>query len=119
MKIRIRGNSVRFRLTQSEVKQLSDTGSVTSQTHFGERIFTYQVQTQEGIDQLKASFQSATITLLLPKAWGQDWYTNPKVGFQNQDGALQLLLEKDFTCLDNRMEDESDNYPNPKQFANQ
>jgi hypothetical protein len=23
-------------------------------------------------------------------------------------------LEKDFTCLENRAEDQSDNYPNPK-----
>jgi hypothetical protein len=24
------------------------------------------------------------------------------------------LLEKDFACLDNTLEDQSDNYPNPK-----
>jgi len=26
---------------------------------------------------------------------------------------LHLLLEKDFVCLDNTAEDQSDNYPNP------
>jgi hypothetical protein len=36
-----------------------------------------------------------------------------KVGFEAINGALQLLVEKDFTCLDKIDEDQSDNYPNP------
>jgi hypothetical protein len=36
-----------------------------------------------------------------------------KVGFGNQAAGLHLLIEKDFTCLDNVDEDQSDNYPNP------
>jgi hypothetical protein len=36
-----------------------------------------------------------------------------KVGFEGKHGALNLLVEKDFTCLDNVAEDQSDNYPNP------
>jgi hypothetical protein len=36
-----------------------------------------------------------------------------KVGFENTDGELHLLVEKDFTCLDNVAEDQSDNFPNP------
>jgi hypothetical protein len=36
-----------------------------------------------------------------------------KVGFENNDGEVQLLIEKDFTCLDNVADDQSDNYPNP------
>jgi hypothetical protein len=48
-----------------------------------------------------------------------NWDANDKVGFENtvslKNGkTLHLLLEKDFTCLDDRGEDESDNYPNPK-----
>jgi hypothetical protein len=29
------------------------------------------------------------------------------------DKYLFLLVEKDFVCLDNTVEDQSDNYPNP------
>jgi hypothetical protein len=36
-----------------------------------------------------------------------------RVGFEGQSGPLQLLIEKDFTCLDNVAEDQNDNYPNP------
>jgi len=39
-------------------------------------------------------------------------YTD-KVGFENADGKLHLLVEKDFVCLDEVAEDQSDNYPNP------
>jgi hypothetical protein len=35
------------------------------------------------------------------------------VGFDDKNGPVQLLVEKDFTCLDNVEEDQSDNYPNP------
>ncbi|MFT5833421.1 MAG: hypothetical protein ACI97N_001048, partial [Cognaticolwellia sp.] len=44
---------------------------------------------------------------------------NNQVGFKYEmplenGEILSLLLEKDFVCLDERGEDESDNYPNPK-----
>jgi len=36
-----------------------------------------------------------------------------RVGFENHDAGLHLLVEKDFVCLDEVNEDQSDNYPNP------
>ena len=47
------------------------------------------------------------------------WAKSDRVGYSNSvdwnDAAsLSLLVEKDFTCLDNTIEDQSDNYPNPK-----
>ncbi len=41
-----------------------------------------------------------------------------EVGFENEQGKLFLLVEKDFTCLDNVSEDQSDNYPNPLASGN-
>ena len=42
-----------------------------------------------------------------------------KVGFShifvlNSGTKLKLLVEKDFVCMDETVEDQSDNYPNPK-----
>ena len=50
------------------------------------------------------------------------WDVNETVGFENSisvadDTSLHLLLEKDFVCLDERIEDQSDNYPNPKMLT--
>lgn len=119
MKIRIKGNTVRLRLTQSEVRQLSETGTVTETTPFGPTTFSYQVAMHPDIGNLQANYTENRIVLLVPETMGKTWFQDEKVGFENQmalpDGnTLHLLLEKDFTCLENRSEDESDNYPNPK-----
>lgn len=119
MKIRIKGNSVRFRLTRSEVKQLSETGSVTERTVFGTHVFRYKVKLMSSIQNLRASYDNNQITMMVPQEDGRNWSHNETVGFENvmelpEGKGLHLLLEKDFTCLEDRNEDQSDNYPNPK-----
>ena len=118
MKIRIKGNSVRFRLTQSEVKQLCEQGQVEERTDFGDTTFGYMVKMDAEKEAMQAAFDSQNITLFLPKVLGQDWYENDRVGFEHYQNDLYLLLEKDFTCLDNTIEDQFDNYPNPKLLTN-
>ena len=46
------------------------------------------------------------------------WANSDRVGLQHtnlmENGKeLFLLVEKDFVCLDETIEDQSDNYPNP------
>jgi len=119
MKIRILGNSLRFRLTRSEVDTLCTKGYIQDQTTFDTSVFTYAVKLVSDSEQLTAQFRSNTITLNLPKSLGNNWHRTEQVGFNEtmefkNEGTLSLLLEKDFTCLDERLEDQSDNYPNPK-----
>ena len=42
-----------------------------------------------------------------------EWADTDRVGFENKANNFYLLVEKDFKCLDNVEEDQSDNYPNP------
>ena len=119
MKIRILGNSVRFRLTRSEVNTLCNKGYIENKTNFDSNVFTYAVRLVSDSEKLNAQFRDNTITLNLPKALAANWHTTEQVGFSEtisfmNNGSLSLLLEKDFTCLDERAEDQSDNYPNPK-----
>jgi len=119
MKIRIKGNSIRFRLTQSEVELLSETGSVLETTEFGETQFEYGVRLSSDIKDLMAAYSNYRIVMMVPKEDGENWFHNDKIGFEHfaplpNNKELHLLLEKDFTCLEKRSEDESDNYPNPK-----
>ncbi|WP_435624283.1 DUF7009 family protein [Flagellimonas sp.] len=119
MKIRIRGNSVRFRLTRSEVDELCKKGCVEEKTEFNESPFSYVVKASEEEENLYASFLDGTITLYVPNVLLLDWDTNENVGFYhnqslNNDKELALILEKDFVCMDQTTEDQSDNYPNPK-----
>jgi hypothetical protein len=112
MKIRINGNSVRFRLTRSDVKQLAVTNRLEEKVDFGGQPLLYSIKISDGRD-LSSSFENCTITLYMPAKMIGELVDTDKVGFENISGGLHLLVEKDFTCIDNVSEDQSDNYPNP------
>ncbi len=119
MKIRIKGNSIRFRLTKSEVAIFCKEGKYQEQTEFGTKTLSYSIEGKSGIDELEADFKEDTITIYMPQEELSTWATNNRVGYSNSvdwndTSSLSLLVEKDFTCLDNTIEDQSDNYPNPK-----
>jgi len=118
MKIRIKENSVRYRLSPTEVKKFCEEGRLESATQFKTATFTYVLK-QEQIDSLQIDFNDNAITLQVPQAFAKDWYKNDLVGLEHYvdlaDGTkFFLLLEKDFACLDNTHEDQTDKYPNPK-----
>lgn len=120
MKIRIKGNSLRYRLTQTEVRTLADHGGISETTTFAEeQMLTYAIETRADLDNLDAEYQAHRIVLMLPEAWAKNWPEEDRVGFSyskplTADSSLFLLLEKDFVCLDEVAEDQSDNYPNPR-----
>ncbi|WP_294239721.1 DUF7009 family protein [Chryseobacterium sp. sg2396] len=112
MKIRIKDNSIRFRLTQSEVAELGKTGIISGQTEFPDQTFTYAIErTEDG--PLSAAFAENRMVLMMPAAMVSEWVSTGRVGFDGQSGKIKILVEKDFVCLDNTLEDQSDNYPNP------
>ena len=118
MKIRIKGDSIRFRLTRTEVETLCSQGYLKEETHLTPNTFTYAV-VKSREPGMKAHFEENTITLQVNEKLVEHWDENDTVGFQQEDrgndkSRVQLLLEKDFVCLDQRQEDQSDNYPNPK-----
>tara|TARA_R110000744_G_scaffold106313_4_gene202629 strand:- start:1192 stop:1383 length:192 start_codon:yes stop_codon:yes gene_type:complete len=56
--------------------------------------------------------------MYLPEKDKLAWANSDRVGLQHtnlmENGKeLFLLVEKDFVCLDETIEDQSDNYPNP------
>ena len=118
MKIRIKGNSVRYRLTKTEVETFCKTGCFEENTQFLNRRFTYALKAKDGIEHLEAAFDGDSIILFVPKKESSNWANSNRVGFQynlspSDSSSLSLLLEKDFICMDETIEDQSDNYPNP------
>lgn len=112
MKIRIKDNSIRFRLTQSEVTELGTSGLISGYTEFPGQTFTYAIErTEEEV--LSAAFAENRMVLKMPAAMIEEWMTSDRIGFDGQTGKVTILVEKDFVCLDNTLEDQSDNYPNP------
>lgn len=117
MKIRIKGNTIRYRLTRTEVTELCTTGSVTETTNFSTNIFNYAIK-KSSLKSITANFMNNTITVQVPESMITNWDTNAIISLENiinleDNVTLSILIEKDFTCLDERGEDESDNYPNP------
>ncbi len=112
MKIRIKGNSLRYRLTRTDVDTFTKNGYLEEQTSFGGDVLIYAIQSSN-TDTLTSTFKNNKITLLMSQAMVKEWADTDRVGFENKTPDFFLLVEKDFKCLDNVEEDQSDNYPNP------
>ncbi|MFD2873123.1 DUF7009 family protein [Mucilaginibacter ximonensis] len=112
MKIRIKGNAIRYRLTKSDVNLLYKNLDLQDSTSFGNRSLIYQLKAAEQ-KSLTASFVDDTITVIIPSEKLDELAQTDRVGFDGNDGTLYILVEKDFQCLDDVAEDQSDNYPNP------
>lgn len=122
MKLRIKGNSIRLRLSQKEVQQLNREGVVEERTQFGfQNSLTYRVSIEDHPDNPSARFDNACVDVKLISRTVAQWAETEQVGIQFEqsisDGeTLSLLIEKDFKCLSpRRQEDESENYPHPKE----
>ncbi|MGB0431235.1 MAG: DUF7009 family protein [Bacteroidia bacterium] len=119
MKLRIKGNSIRIRLSQSEVNQFGENEICFDKVSFGLNELTYQLHMAD-VDEVTTDFENNTISVAVPYALAQQWVnTNTMVGFNHKqtyanNKELLILVEKDFQCLATRPnEDESDNFPNP------
>ncbi len=118
MKLRIKGNTIRLRLSKPEVETLANTGYVKEQTDFGSTQLTYQLEKNDR-NEIKAVFQNNKLTVYIPHGFATDWPANNITGIDNKEmngdlTGLYILVEKDFKCIDNTAEDQSDNYENPK-----
>ena len=122
MKLRIRGNSIRLRLTKSEVTRFAEKGLVEETVEFGtgeHQKFFYALSFSTDVDALRAVFENNRISVLLPKAQAEQWAQTNQVGIRAEQSlagnkTLQILIEKDFACLEKRpSEDDADTYENP------
>ncbi len=116
MKLRIRGNSIRLRLLQSEVAQLADTGSVSESVEFGPKNrLTYQIMSDQAAGSVNAAFDQQTLTVTVPETEVLEWAKTDGVGIDAESNGLSILIEKDFACLTRTDEpDNLDAFPNPE-----
>lgn len=118
MKLRIRGDSLRLRLSQAEIARLRETGEVGDRIRFGDRPLDY-VLVSADVEAPRARFDGDRIEVAVPHGVARRWVESEQVGIEAEqalaDGAvLRLLIEKDFQCLAPRVgEDDSDAFPNP------
>jgi hypothetical protein len=112
MKLRIKGNDIRYRLTRTDVDRFAAQGRLEETINFAGQPLLYVIQ-ETAADKFSVSYENNAITLYMPVDLKNEWAHTEKVGYRDTHGNLNLLIEKDFKCLDNVEEDQSDNYPNP------
>jgi len=120
MKLRIKGDSLRLRLTQGEVRELDTGGTVEDQVRFGGgAALVYRLRRDAGASALSASFSEGAVDIRVPDQSARDWARSDQVTLAASqavapDAQLRIVVEKDFACLAPREgEDESDNFANP------
>ena len=119
MKLRIKDQSIRFRLSQSEVAQLHRQGSVGGACRLGLESIGYRLlATSE--EAVRLEYRAGHLTVYLPAAQLDTWAGTDAISMRHHvamsDGPeVALLVEKDFQCLTDRPhEDESDLYRHPR-----
>jgi hypothetical protein len=121
MKLRIKGDSVRFRVAPSEVDLLLREGTLESRVHFSlspEQSLHYALVLDGSLEEPRVSFRDSKIIARLPKGEATRWASTEAVSLLANvilDGSasLTLLVEKDFACLDLNDEENKDTFPNP------
>ena len=119
MKLRIKGSSLRLRLTQGEVRQLETQGEVAEQVEFGAGArLTYRLRTDAQGPAIAATYGSNVIDIRVPRETALTWSRTDQVTLSHAEavpgGELRIVIEKDWNCLAPRAgEDESDNFPHP------
>ena len=119
MKLRIHGNSLRLRLSQSEVAQFSKTGFVEDSIQFapGAR-FSYTLESISSLSAPQAIYANGSLSIRVPGADATDWVRSERVGISGDQPLesgkrLSILIEKDFQCLHGDEARDPDAYPNP------
>lgn len=123
MKLRLRENSIRLRLLQTEVRQLRETGNVSETIVFGanpaEKL-TYSLRVSEDTNEISARITGNKIEISLPLNSAENWVDSNEVGLYadqktNERATLKIIVEKDFVCAERPFDaDNKDAFPHPK-----
>lgn len=120
MKLRIKGDSLRLRLAQGEMRTLAERGEVEDRVSFpGGAALRYRIRVDRHNQEISATYAANLIEILVPEALAERWCGTDLVTLSATEtiasGELRIVLEKDWACLAPREgEDESDNFPHPE-----
>jgi hypothetical protein len=123
MKLRVTKNSIRLRLSMSDVRRFHEEGKVEEKLAIGsgvEQSFSYSLVSDSGAASVAATIGNNTLIVSIPVAQALEWASTDRVGIEGSQSALDgsevsILIEKDFACLTPRDgDDDKDSYPHPE-----
>ena len=125
MKLRIKGNSLRLRITRPELEQLMNEGRIEESISFApddESRLTYSLEHSATSSVPTVRFVAPSLEVRIPTAMAQSWSLGEDVGIYaaidlGAHGSLELIIEKDFACMHGTAEENQDAFPNPRRSA--
>ena len=121
MKLRIRGNSLRLRISQTEMRRLLTEGGIAETISFGsgaDARLTYALKHRPANDEISVEYRAQTVSVVLSTRAATEWAQGGEVGIYGNadtaDGPLELMVEKDYACLDGNDPVDQDAFPNPQ-----
>ncbi len=119
MKLRVRHNSIRFRLQKQDVQTLRSSGECREAILFpGGGRLEYSLRVSDS-HEVGVRFSGGVVSISMPAGRLTAWHSSNQVGISaavpvDSDKMLDILIEKDFRCLDEGIhEDQSDTFDNP------
>ena len=121
MKLRIKGNSLRLRVTRSELMRLSAGETIEEAIHFAPEptaVFRYALASSPETNQVGIRYRDGEVTVAIAPEQVRAWSEDSQIGIYatlhlGSAGPLEIAVEKDFACLDGRDEDNQDTFSNP------
>ncbi|MCC6600802.1 MAG: hypothetical protein IT223_09030 [Crocinitomicaceae bacterium] len=117
MKLRIKGNSLRLRLTKTEVSSLVSGNTIRESTIVSPFFsFSYSIKTWNMLV-TGVHWDENQLVISVPETTTSIWASSDEEGMKDtlDNGTaepLSVLVEKDFTCLKgSKGESDSDNFP--------
>ncbi len=121
MKLRIKGNSLRLRVSRSELARFQAGGRIEETIHFTaapDATLTYALESALKPSPVTVRYGSRDVTVILSEDRARIWGNQSEVGVyttldMGPAGSLEVAVEKDFACLDRSDEDNCDAFANP------
>jgi hypothetical protein len=132
MKMRIKGDSLRLRVSRSELARLMDSGRIEETVHFApqkDAQLTYALERERepahdraaSAQELSVAWRPGEVAVVLSADAARRWAEEDQVGVYGRldlgEGQLEAIVEKDFACLDRSDADNLDTFPNPSHGA--
>jgi hypothetical protein len=121
MKLRIKGESLRLRASRSDLERLMQEGRIEESIHFGPQPgaqWTYALELGALEPAIAMRYAANEVAVILSRSEAKKWIDTETVGIygevQGGAGPLELIVEKDFACLDRQDGEDADAFPNPK-----
>lgn len=102
MKLRLQKNSIRLRLSSSEILVLRESGLVSEKIQFNQsQTLIYTLKISNKTEEISVDFNGNKITAVIPFDTARNWTETNLVGLENEQKidenlTLKITIEKDF-----------------------